>query len=429
MTDAPNVRTRILGRADLLSDLTVSSLGLGCMGMSEFYGTRDEAESIATIHRALDLGVTLLDTADMYGPFTNEQLVGRAIAGRRDQVVLATKFGNVRDPRPASPPASTAAPSTSARRATPASQRLGVDHIDLYYQHRVDPTRPDRGDGRRDGRAGRGGQGPPHRPLRGSAGDDPPRARGRTRSPRCRPSTRSGRATLEDEILPDPARARHRLRRLQPARPRLPDRARFKSIDDLDAGRLPPRATRGSRARTSTSNLALVAAGRGARAREGRAPPGQLALAWVLAQGDDIVPIPGTKRVRVSRGEHRRRPSGSPTTTCGPRASRPPGSGAGRPLPRHVLDRPVAVDASRRGELVNMDAVAEAMEIIDRQAFLPPRQRHRADVDAPLPIRLRPDASSPEPSPPCCVCSTSRRASTSSTSARAPVGRRPCSRT
>ena len=111
------------------------------MGMSEFYGTADEADGIATIHRALDLGVTFLDTADMYGPFTNEQLVGKAIAGRRDEVQLATKFGNERSPT-APGSGSTARPSTSAPPATPSLQRLGVDHIDLYYQHRVDQSVP-----------------------------------------------------------------------------------------------------------------------------------------------------------------------------------------------------------------------------------------------------------------------------------------------
>ena len=121
--------------------LDVSALGLGCMGMSEFYGTPDEAEATRTIHRALDLGVTFLDTADMYGPFTNERLVGRAVADRRDEVQLATKFGNER--RPDGSWVRINGTPSYVRAACDASlQRLGVDHSDLYYQHRVDPTVP-----------------------------------------------------------------------------------------------------------------------------------------------------------------------------------------------------------------------------------------------------------------------------------------------
>jgi aryl-alcohol dehydrogenase-like predicted oxidoreductase len=124
-----------------LADLAVSAQGLGCMGMSEFYGTGDQAEAERTIHRALDLGITLLDTADMYGPFTNEQLVGRAIAGRRDEVVLATKFGNERTPDGGMVGVN-GRPEYVHRACDASLQRLGVDVIDLYYQHRVDTSVP-----------------------------------------------------------------------------------------------------------------------------------------------------------------------------------------------------------------------------------------------------------------------------------------------
>lgn len=129
------MKTRQLGNQGLI----VSELGLGCMGMSEFYGMCDEAESIATIHRALDLGITLLDTADMYGPFTNEQLVGKAIKDRRDRVVLATKFGILRSEDKGWGGVN-GSPEYVHQACDASLQRLGIDYIDLYYQHRVDPN-------------------------------------------------------------------------------------------------------------------------------------------------------------------------------------------------------------------------------------------------------------------------------------------------
>jgi len=283
------METRTLG-----PDLTVSALGLGCMGMSEFYGTADEAEAVEVIHRALDLGCTFLDTADMYGPFTNEQLVGKAIDGRRDEVVLATKFGNER--RPDGSRVGVNGKPDYVRSACDASlQRLGVDVIDLYYQHRVDPSVP----------------------IEDTVGAmaelvEAGKVRYLGMSEAAPETLRRGHAT-------------HRITALQTEYSLWTRDAedngvletcselgigfvaysplgrgfltgQITSIDDLEEGdfrRHNPRF----QGDNFHKNLDLVEKVREI-ASEKRCTPGQLALAWLLAQGEDIVPIPGTKRIR-----------------------------------------------------------------------------------------------------------------------------------
>jgi len=291
-TSATTLSHRTLGSGD--QALEVSALGLGCMGMSEFYGTGDEAEAVATIHRALDLGVTLLDTADMYGPFTNEVLVGRAIADRRDRVVLATKFGNVRSAEDASFRRIDGSPEYVRQACDASLQRLGVDHIDLYYQHRVDtgvPIEDTVGAMAELVQAGK----VRFLGLSEAAPDTIRRAHAVHPITALQTEYSLWTRHVESEILPT---LRELGIGLVPYSPlgRGFLTGTITSPDDLEANdfrRVNPRFTGDALA----ANLALVDAVRELAADKG-VTAGQLALAWVLAQGDDVVPIPGTKRVR-----------------------------------------------------------------------------------------------------------------------------------
>jgi aryl-alcohol dehydrogenase-like predicted oxidoreductase len=280
-----------------LRDLTVSALGLGCMGMSEFYGSADEQQGIDTIHRALDLGVTFLDTADMYGPFTNEQLVGKAIAASqhsRDDIQLATKFGNERLPD-GTRVGINGSPEYVRSACDASLQRLGVDHIDLYYQHRVDQSVPIEETVGAMGELVAAGK-VRHLGLSEAAPDTIRRAHATHPITALQSEYSLFTRDLEDEILPT-------IRELGIGLVPYSPLGRGILTGAITPGSLAADDSRSSayfprlNGEALEANLALVDRVRAIASDKG-CTPGQLALAWVLAQGDDVVPIPGTKRVK-----------------------------------------------------------------------------------------------------------------------------------